>query len=94
MHFGRRQARWLRHLAPIFLEILMNRRTRKFIGMIGMIAFVMLYALIVMGLAPRILIGAHKGVEMAFYLVAGLAWVIPLLPLIRWMEKPSRSERA
>jgi uncharacterized membrane protein YuzA (DUF378 family) len=72
----------------------MNRRMRKFIGAISMIGFVLLYALMIMGLAPRILIGAHKGVELAFYLIAGLAWVIPLLPLIRWMEKPSGSERS
>jgi Protein of unknown function (DUF2842) len=65
----------------------MSRRTRKFIGMITMISFVIFYALVVMGLAPRILIGANKLVEMSFYFIAGLAWILPLLPLIRWMEK-------
>ena len=72
----------------------MSRRTRKFIGTITMISFVIFYALVVMGLAPRILIDANKLVEMSFYLIAGLAWILPLLPLIRWMEKPEQPRGA
>lgn len=65
----------------------MNPRLKKFIGAIGMVIFVALYALIIAALAPRILTGANKATEMVFYVVAGLAWVLPLLPLIRWMER-------
>ncbi len=65
----------------------MNPRLKKLIGTIVMILFVILYALVVMAIAPRILTGNSKLVEMVFYLVAGLAWVLPLMPLIRWMEK-------
>ncbi len=66
----------------------MNPRLKKLIGALVMVLFVIVYALLIMALAPRLLTGASKMVEMAFYLVAGLAWVLPLLPLIRWMEKP------
>ncbi len=66
---------------------IMNPRIKKLIGAIAMVVFVALYALIIGALAPRILNGASKITEMLFYLVAGLAWVLPLLPLIRWMEK-------
>jgi Protein of unknown function (DUF2842) len=65
----------------------MNPRVKKLIGAILMVAFVIFYALVVMGVAPRILTGASKLVEMAFYVIAGLAWTLPLLPLIRWMER-------
>lgn len=65
----------------------MNPRLKKLIGAILMVAFVIFYALIVMAVAPRILTGASKLVEMAFYVIAGLAWTLPLLPLIRWMER-------
>ncbi|MCA0400397.1 MAG: DUF2842 domain-containing protein [Proteobacteria bacterium] len=68
----------------------MNPRIKKLIGTIAMILFVIFYALVVMGLAPRVLTGASKPVELVFYLVAGLAWVLPLMPLIRWMEKKPR----
>lgn len=66
----------------------MNPRIKKLIGTIVMVLFVALYALVIAAIAPRVLVpGTSKYVEMAFYLVAGLAWAIPLMPLIRWMEK-------
>lgn len=65
----------------------MNPRVKKLIGAILMVAFVIFYALVVTAVAPRILTGASKLVEMAFYVIAGLAWTLPLLPLIRWMER-------
>lgn len=65
----------------------MNPRLKKLIGAVLMVLFVALYALVIAAVAPRILTGASKTVEMLFYLIAGLAWVLPLLPLIRWMER-------
>ncbi len=64
----------------------MNRRTRKFVGTLVMLLFVVLYALIVNALAAPILTGANKVVEAIFYVIAGLAWVPPLMVLIKWME--------
>lgn len=69
----------------------MNPRIKKLIGTIIMVLFVALYALAIAAFAPRILTGASKGVELAFYVVAGLAWAFPLMPLIRWMEKKPRA---
>lgn len=65
----------------------MNPRLKKLIGAILMVVFVILYVMTITAIAPRILTGATKIVELLFYVIAGLAWVIPLLPLIRWMEK-------
>lgn len=65
----------------------MNPRTKKFIGTIIMVIFVLFYILVVAGIAPRILNNQNKAVEMAFYVIAGLAWIVPLLPLVKWMEK-------
>ena len=65
----------------------MNPRLKKLIGTMIMVLFVVFYVLVIIGLAPRVLTGASKPVELIFYVVAGLAWVIPLMPLIRWMEK-------
>ena len=65
----------------------MNPRLKKFIGTIAMIAFVIFYVMVIVAIAPRILTDASKGVEMAFYVIAGLAWALPLMPIIRWMEK-------
>ena len=64
-----------------------NPRFKKFVGMVVMVLFVTFYALLITAISPRILNGASKFTEMMFYAVAGLAWAVPLLPLIWWMEK-------
>lgn len=70
----------------------MTRRQRKLIGAFFMVAFVLLYAMAVTTLAGPLLAGAGKLGEAVFYLVAGLAWAVPLLPLIRWMERRGPGE--
>ena len=67
----------------------MNPRAKKFIGTIVMVVFVLFYIMLVAGLAPRFLSSQNKIVEMVFYVIAGLAWIVPLLPLVKWMEKRS-----
>lgn len=68
----------------------MPRSQRKLIGSIGMIIFVVVYALVVMVVAQGRIQEAPKLAQTAFFFVAGLAWIIPLLPLIRWMERVDR----
>jgi predicted membrane channel-forming protein YqfA (hemolysin III family) len=58
---------------------------RKPVGMIGMIVYIAVYALIVSVLSDQIL-GASQLVQVGFYLVAGLIWVLPLKPLFLWMN--------
>ena len=67
----------------------MRRRVRKFFGAVVMLAFVSLYALIAMLVAQTDHIRAANGALQAlFFFVVGLAWILPLMPLIRWMERP------
>ena len=66
----------------------MSRRTRKLIGTLAMFAFVLIYAPIAMALAESRIVDASKPVQAIAYLVLGLAWILPLMPLIRWMERP------
>jgi len=69
----------------------MSRRTRKFIGVIATIAFVIVYALVAMALAQsRIVQESSAILQGLYYVVLGLAWVLPLMPLIRWMERPDK----
>lgn len=70
----------------------MRRRTRKLIGTIVILAFVMVYALIAVLVAQLKMPGQSWWVQTIFYAVAGLAWVVPLLPLIKWMERPDPIE--
>jgi predicted membrane channel-forming protein YqfA (hemolysin III family) len=66
----------------------MPRRLRTLLGTVLILAFVILYALVAMALAESRIQGAPKLVQTIAYLVLGLAWVLPILPLIKWMDGP------
>ena len=67
----------------------MRRRTRKFIGTSVVILFVPVYALVAMALAQaHPLREASAIVQIFCFAVLGLVWIVPMMPLIKWMEKP------
>jgi hypothetical protein len=69
----------------------MPRRARKFVGGLAMLVFVVFYALIAMALAQsRPLQEAPALLQSLGYVILGLAWTLPLIPLIKWMEAPDR----
>ncbi len=66
----------------------MSIRQRKFLGGVAMLIFVIVYALAAMALAQSRPIQEAPGlVQTLSYIVLGLAWTLPLLPLIKWMER-------
>ena len=69
----------------------MPRSLRKFIGAMVMILFVTVYALVAMALAQSRPVQQAPGILQAlYYVVLGMAWVLPMMPLIRWMQRPDR----
>ena len=62
----------------------MTARVRKFIGLLGILVFVTAYAVAASKIADHL--PKNIAVEAIFYLVVGLAWGLPLFPLIRWMN--------
>lgn len=53
-----------------------------------MIGFVIAYALLAMALAQaRVVQESGRVMQALFYAVLGTGWILPLMPLIRWMEK-------
>lgn len=60
---------------------------RKLVGTVLLLALVAIYALAAVALAGAVLPEAGKVTELAFYAVAGLAWVLPAALLIRWMHR-------
>ena len=66
----------------------MPLRLRKFIGAILLITLVVAWALVAMALAQAPAIKANGLIEVIYYVVAGLAWVLPAMPLVRWMSRP------
>jgi Protein of unknown function (DUF2842) len=68
----------------------MGMRTRKLIGTVVMLTFIMFYALFAMAVAEGRISQAPKLVQTLAYIVLGLIWIVPLMPLIRWMAKPDK----
>jgi len=68
----------------------MRIRTRKLIGTIGLLMLVSVWALLMMAFAQFALRGQSGWVAGLFYLVAGLGWVLPAMPLVAWMQRPDK----
>ncbi|MGY2048980.1 DUF2842 domain-containing protein [Methylobacterium sp. JK268] len=66
----------------------MRRRTRSLIGTIAMIAFVMIYAPIAMALADSRIAETPPLIQAVLYAALGILWIVPLMPVIRWMNRP------
>jgi hypothetical protein len=63
-------------------------RTRKLIGTVALLALVIVWALVAMAIAQPLLAAANGLVAGIYYVVAGLGWVLPAMPLIKWMSRP------
>lgn len=66
----------------------MRRRQRTFVGTILILAFVMIYAPLAMALADSRIAETPAAVQSVLYCILGIAWILPLMPVIRWMERP------
>ena len=66
----------------------MPRRTRKLVGTLAIFMFVLVYGPLAMALAESRILEAPRLVQTLAYAILGLAWILPLMPLIRWMARP------
>lgn len=66
----------------------MTLRTRKFIGAIALLVFLTVYALAAMMVAIVLQVRDSKLVELLYYPIAGLLWVLPAMWLVKWMQRP------
>jgi len=66
----------------------MTSRTRKLIGAVTMLTFVVIYALFAMVLAQHTAMKVESGaLRFVIFAALGLGWALPMMPLIKWMEK-------
>jgi hypothetical protein len=66
----------------------MSIRMRKLIGTVALLVLVSSWALLAMALAQSVLTNINGWVAVIYYVVAGLGWVLPAMPLISWMARP------
>jgi hypothetical protein len=63
----------------------MSARLRKLIGLFGVLAFLAAYVAAVAKIADYV--PKHWAAQLVFFVVAGLGWGVPILPLISWMNR-------
>ncbi len=66
----------------------MTIRTRKFIGTIALLLLVVVWSLLGMAAAQMPWLAASGLRQAIFYVVAGIGWVLPAMPIISWMARP------
>ena len=66
----------------------MRKRTRKLIGTVTILLVVIVYGPLAMALADSRIALAPYALQVLAYVVLGLVWILPLMPVIRWMQKP------
>jgi len=66
----------------------MSMRTRKLIGTVALLLLVSAWGLLAMALAQSVLTDINGFVAAVYYVIAGLGWVLPAMPLIAWMSRP------
>jgi hypothetical protein len=65
-------------------------RLRKFIGTVILLVLVIVWALVAMALAQFPAIRDNAVLSVAYYVIAGLGWVLPAMPIVSWMSPKAR----
>jgi hypothetical protein len=61
-------------------------RIRKLIGVFALFILVIVWALLAMAIAQFPPIFQHPLIAGIYYFLAGIGWVLPAMPLIKWMS--------
>jgi hypothetical protein len=73
-------------------HLAMPLRLRKFLGAIALFALVIAWALVAMALAQVPAIREHAVLSVLYYIIAGIGWVLPAMPIVAWMSRRQKSE--
>ena len=63
-------------------------RLRKLIGAVLLILLVAVWALLAAAFAQMPLVAESRILAAVYYVVVGVGWVLPAMPLVRWMSRP------
>ena len=66
----------------------MTIRTRKFLGAIALIVLATVWSLMGMAVAQMPLLAASGLLQAVYYVVVGIGWVLPAMPIVSWMSRP------
>ena len=71
----------------------MQARNRKLIGTVLLLIFLAVYVTAAVMIGANHVVAAPAWAEFAYFLAAGLLWVIPGALLIKWMQRPDPLKR-
>ncbi len=63
----------------------MPPRLKKLVGSLGIVAYLIVYALAAIVLADKI--PDHPALDLVYFVVAGVGWILPIIPLMTWMNR-------
>ena len=58
---------------------------RKPVGAIGICVFILVWVVLVTSFS-QVIGGWHVAAQTVVYVIAGVAWIVPLKPVLQWME--------
>lgn len=69
----------------------MSQSNRKLLGIVLTLIVLVIYSGLATAIYGRFLVGAPPFLLLAYFLVAGLLWAVPIGFIIRWMARPDRA---
>jgi hypothetical protein len=75
-------------LRPALATLERSVRLRKFVGAIALFVLVSVWALLAMAVAQFPAIRDNSVLSVLYYVIAGLGWIVPAMPLVSWMSAP------
>lgn len=66
----------------------MHIRTRKLLGAIALLLLAFVWSMLGMAIAQFPVIAASGMMQWIYYLVVGMGWVLPAMPIVSWMLRP------
>jgi hypothetical protein len=67
----------------------MTLRTRKALGTIAFVVWLIVYSLIAMAVGGHFVVGSHMLLELGFYIAAIVPWLLGAMAIIKWMSGPA-----
>jgi len=69
---------------------MLSPHTKKLIGTLFTLGWLLVYAIVAVGVARHLLPHANGLVTFLYYLLAGTLWIIPVGLLLPWMHRDAR----
>lgn len=70
----------------------MRASTRKLVGTLILVLFIIVWAFATMMLGLWVLKDASGGMQALFYAVTGCLWALPAMLILKWMLRPDPQE--